>query len=241
MNGSTTPLLKVSSLHVRYDAVQAVRGIDFEVREGEIVAFLGANGAGKSSTLNAIAGLVPVASGTIEFAGKPVTDLPPEALTPLGVALSPEGRRVFPTLSVAENLLMGAYSVKDKAVIASAWERVYSLFPILHERKDQLAGTLSGGQQQMLAVGRALMSGPKLLLLDEPSLGLAPKIVEQVFELITILRDQKVTIALVEQNVAKSLEIADRGYILAGGTLVGEGKASDLRAEGGLEDAFLGA
>ena len=235
------PLLKVSSLQVRYGAVQAVRGIDFEIREGEIVAFLGANGAGKSSTLNAIAGLADVHSGTIAFAGRDITAMAPEALTPLGLALSPEGRRVFPALSVAENLLMGAYSVRDKAKIETAWERVYSLFPILHERKDQLAGTLSGGQQQMLAVGRALMSGPRLLLLDEPSLGLAPLIVEQVFDLITILRDQKVTIALVEQNVAKSLEIADRGYILSGGKVVGEGTAADLMAEGGFEDTFLGA
>ena len=216
-------------------------GVDFEIREGEIVAFLGANGAGKSSTLNAVAGLVEAHAGTIEFAGRDITDLAPETLTPLGLALSPEGRRVFPALSVAENLLMGAYSVKDKARVKDAWERVYSLFPILHERKDQLAGTLSGGQQQMLAVGRALMSGPRLLLLDEPSLGLAPLIVEQVFELITILRDQKVTIALVEQNVAKSLEIADRGYIMAGGEIVGSGAASDLMSAGGLEDTFLGA
>lgn len=235
------PLLKVSSLHVRYGAVQAVRGVDFEIREGEIVAFLGANGAGKSSTLNAIAGLVEAHAGTIEFAGRDITDLAPETLTPLGLALSPEGRRVFPALSVSENLLMGAYSVKDKGRIKDAWERIYSLFPILYERKDQLAGTLSGGQQQMLAVGRALMSGPRLLLLDEPSLGLAPLIVEQVFDLISILRDQKVTIALVEQNVAKSLEIADRGYILAGGEVVGSGAASDLMSEGGLEDTFLGA
>ncbi|WP_321342087.1 ABC transporter ATP-binding protein [uncultured Cohaesibacter sp.] len=234
-------MLKVSSLHVRYGAVQAVRGVDFEIREGEIVAFLGANGAGKSSTLNAIAGLVEAHAGTIEFAGQDITDLAPETLTPLGLALSPEGRRVFPALSVSENLLMGAYSVKDKGRIKDAWERIYSLFPILYERKDQLAGTLSGGQQQMLAVGRALMSGPRLLLLDEPSLGLAPLIVEQVFDLISILRDQKVTIALVEQNVAKSLEIADRGYILAGGEVVGSGAASDLMSEGGLEDTFLGA
>uniref|UniRef100_UPI001AECA954 ABC transporter ATP-binding protein n=1 Tax=Cohaesibacter celericrescens TaxID=2067669 RepID=UPI001AECA954 len=234
-------MLKVSSLQVWYGAVQAVRGIDIEVQEGEIVAFLGANGAGKSSTLNAIAGLVPASEGKIEFSGRDVTDLAPEALTPMGLALSPEGRRVFPALSVSENLLMGAYSVKDKQAIAAAWDRVYSLFPILHERKDQLAGTLSGGQQQMLAVGRALMSGPKLLLLDEPSLGLAPKIVEQIFELITILRDQKVTIALVEQNVAKSLEIADRGYIIAGGQVVGQGRVEDLRSQGGLEETFLGA
>nr|WP_321484479.1 ABC transporter ATP-binding protein [uncultured Cohaesibacter sp.] len=234
-------MLKVSSLHVRYGAVQAVRGVDFEIREGEIVAFLGANGAGKSSTLNAIAGLVEAHAGTIEFDGRDITDLAPETLTPLGLALSPEGRRVFPALSVSENLLMGAYSVKDKGRIKDAWERIYSLFPILYERKDQLAGTLSGGQQQMLAVGRALMSGPRLLLLDEPSLGLAPLIVEQVFDLISILRDQKVTIALVEQNVAKSLEIADRGYILAGGEIVGSGAASDLMSEGGLEDTFLGA
>ena len=235
------PLLTAKSLHVRYGAVEAVRGIDFEIREGEIVAFLGSNGAGKSSTLNSIVGLVPVASGQVRFDGDNITDCAPETLAPAGLTLSPEGRRVFPTLSVFENLLMGAYCIKDKADISAAWDRVYDLFPILQERRDQLAGTLSGGQQQMLAIGRALMSGPKLLMLDEPSLGLAPKIVEQVFELITRLRAQGVTLALVEQNVSKALEIADRGYLLANGRIVASGSADELKNSDTMQDAYMGA
>lgn len=236
-----TPLLSVQSFHVHYGAVEAVRGIDFEIREGEIIALLGANGAGKSSTLNALVGLVPVAAGTVQFAGQDITDNAPETLAPAGLTLSPEGRRVFGTLSVAENLLMGAYGIRDKAAIAAAWERVYSLFPILHERRDQFAGTLSGGQQQMLAVGRALMSNPRLLLLDEPSLGLAPKIVEQVFELIMLLRDQGVTLAVVEQNVAMALEVADRGYLMSGGKIVTSGTATELAQSDALHSAYLGA
>mgnify|MGYP000029402756 CR=1 FL=1 len=236
-----TSLLSVQSLSISYGPIEAVRGIDFDIKEGEIVAFLGANGAGKSSTLNALVGLVPVTSGTVSFKGQDITDWPPESLAPAGMTLSPEGRRVFGALSVAENLRMGAFSIKDKAAIEAAWDRVYSLFPILHERRDQFAGTLSGGQQQMLAVGRALLSSPKLLLLDEPSLGLAPKIIGQVFDLISLLRDQGVTLAVVEQNVSMALEVADRGYVLASGEIVASGAASKLARSDALKSAYLGA
>lgn len=235
-----TSLLSVQSLQVRYGPIVAVRGVDFDIKEGEIVAFLGANGAGKSSTLNALVGLVPVASGKVHFKGEDITDWAPEALAPAGMTLSPEGRRIFGTLSVAENLQMGAYSIKDKEAIKKAWDRVYSLFPILHERRDQFAGTLSGGQQQMLAVGRALMSNPRLLLLDEPSLGLAPKIISQVFDLISLLREQGVTLAVVEQNVAMALQIADRGYVFANGEIVASGSASELAQSDALQSAYLG-
>lgn len=235
------PLLSVSSLQVRYGAVEAVRGIDFDINEGEIVTLLGANGAGKSSTLNALVGLVPVAEGRVVFDGVDVTDFAPERLAPIGMTLSPEGRRVFGTLTVEENLRMGAYSIRDKDVIARGWERVYDLFPILQERRQQFAGTLSGGQQQMLAVGRALMSNPRLLLLDEPSLGLAPKIVEQIFDLIGVLRDQGVTLVVVEQNVAMALDVADRGYVMAGGRIVTSGSASELAQADRLQSAYLGA
>ncbi|AFO88832.1 ABC transporter ATP-binding protein [Phaeobacter inhibens] len=235
-----TSLLSVQSLSISYGPIEAVRGIDFDIKEGEIVAFLGANGAGKSSTLNALVGLVPVTSGKVSFKGQDITDWPPESLAPAGMTLSPEGRRVFGALSVAENLRMGAFSIKDKAAIEAAWDRVYSLFPILHERRDQFAGTLSGGQQQMLAVGRALMSSPKLLLLDEPSLGLAPKIIGQVFDLISLLRDQGVTLAVVEQNVSMALEVADRGYVLASGEIVASGAASELARSDALKSAYLG-
>ncbi|MHA7885397.1 ABC transporter ATP-binding protein, partial [Nitratireductor rhodophyticola] len=218
-----------------------VRGIDLEVREGEIIALLGANGAGKSSTLNALVGLAPASAGRITFKGQDVTGSAPERFASLGMTLSPEGRRVFGTLSVQENLLMGAYSMRDKAEIKTAWERVFDLFPILRERREQFAGTLSGGQQQMLAVGRALMSNPRLLLLDEPSLGLAPKIVEQVFELITVLRKQGVTLMVVEQNVSMALEIADRGYVMASGRIAASGTAGELRNSDTLQAAYLGA
>lgn len=234
-----TSLLSVQSLQVQYGPIEAVRGVDFNIKEGEIVAFLGANGAGKSSTLNALVGLVPVAGGTVSFKGEDITDWAPESLAPAGMTLSPEGRRVFASLSVAENLRMGAYSIKDKDVVEAAWERVYSLFPILHERRDQFAGTLSGGQQQMLAVGRALMCNPSLLLLDEPSLGLAPKIVGQVFDLISLLRDQGVTLVVVEQNVSMALEVADRGYVLASGQIVASGPAAELAESDALRSAYL--
>jgi branched-chain amino acid transport system ATP-binding protein len=234
------PLLHVRSLEVRYGAVQAVDGIEFEVEQGEVVALLGANGAGKSSTLNALAGLVPAFSGAVTFDGVDITNIRPEMLVDRGMTLSPEGRRVFGSLSVEENLRMGAFGLSDPALIKSAWERVYSLFPILFERRAQFAGTLSGGQQQMLAVGRALMSHPKMLLLDEPSLGLAPKIIEQIFELFQTLNKQGVTILVVEQNVSMALEVADRAYVLANGEIATSGTATSLAASTNLQDAYLG-
>lgn len=181
-----------------------------------------------------------MASGSVMFDGCDVTDWAPETLAPAGMTLTPEGRRVFGTLSVADNLAMGAYSNKNEEDTRKAWERVYSLFPILHERRAQYAGTLSGGQQQMLAVGRALMSNPRLLLLDEPSLGLAPKIISQVFDLISLLRDQGVTLVVVEQNVSMALDIADRGYVLANGKTVASGTASELANSDVLRSAYLG-
>lgn len=235
------PLLSVQDLFVRYGAVEAVRGVSFEIQQGEIVALLGANGAGKSSILNAIVGLVPTTSGQIVFDGNDITGAVPEGLASTGLTLCPEGRRVFGTLSVEDNLRMGAFSLSDKATIAAAWTRVYDLFPILEERKHQYGGTLSGGQQQMLAVGRALMSNPRLLLLDEPSLGLAPLIVDQIFDLISKLRDQGVTLLVVEQNVAGALEMADRGYVLASGEIVEAGKTDALSQSSSMQDAYLGA
>ena len=218
-----------------------MRGINLEIGTGEIVALLGANGAGKSSTMNGIAGLAPVAEGKVYFDGNDITELPPEEIPISGLTLSPEGRRVFGTLTVDDNLRMGAYAVRDSAVIETSRKHVLDLFPILAERHSQYAGTLSGGQQQMLAIGRALMCNPRLLLLDEPSLGLAPQIVEQVFSLISTLRDQGVTIFLVEQNVAGALEIADRAYMMASGHIVREGSATEIRASGDMSDSYLGA
>lgn len=234
------PLLSAQGLNVRYGAIEAVRGIDFSIRKGEIVTLLGANGAGKSSTLNALVGLVPVAEGTVRFADQNITDLAPERLAPMGLTLAPEGRRVFGGLTVDENLRMGAYAVRDAERLAAAWDMVFDLFPILHQRRKQYAGTLSGGQQQMLAIGRALMCGPRLLLLDEPSLGLAPKIVGQIFDLIALLRDRGVTLGIVEQNVVMALEVADRGYVMAGGRIVAEGAAAELRQTDRLRAAYLG-
>jgi branched-chain amino acid transport system ATP-binding protein len=234
------PMLDVSGLEIRYGPIVAARDVALHVAPREVVALLGANGAGKSSVLNAVAGLVPAAAGAITVDGEPVARRPPEAIVRRGVALSPEGRRVFPKLSVEQNLRLGAAIVKEADRRAAAREHVLELFPILRERLDQAAGTLSGGQQQMLAIGRALMSGPRLLLLDEPSLGLAPIIVGQIFDLVARLREEGVTILLVEQNVRRSLEIADRAYILVNGRIESEGDARALLDRGGLEQAYLG-
>lgn len=234
------PLLELQSFTVNYGAVEAVRGIDMSVEQGEIVALLGTNGAGKSSTLNAIVGLVPLTKGKVIFDGSDISGKAPESFTSAGLTLSPEGRRVFSTLSVAENLLMGAYTV-EKNLVKSAYERVYDLFPILYERRDQFAGTLSGGQQQMLAVGRALMSKPRLLLLDEPSLGLAPQIVEQIFQLIMRLRGQGVTMLIVEQNISMALDIAEHAYLMAEGRIMTSGSAAQLSSSSSLKEAYLGA
>lgn len=233
-------LLRVGELVVRYGPIVAVRGVSLRVEQGEIVALLGANGAGKSTLLNAIAGLVPTAEGRIVFRGEEIQRLPAEQIVHRGIALTPEGRRVFPRLSVADNLRLGAVPQRDREAVEKAKERVYELFPILRERGHQMAGTLSGGQQQMLAIGRSLMAGPTLLLLDEPSLGLAPILVDQIFDLIVRLRREGMTILLVEQNVHRSLEIADRAYVLANGQLEREGPAAELRASAEIERAYLG-
>lgn len=233
-------ILTVQSLCVQYGAVRAVNGVDFVVNKGEIVGLLGANGAGKSSTLNAIVGLVPTASGSVRVQGEDMGNYPPEKRVKKGITLSPEGRRIFATLSVFDNIKLGAYGISHAPDIERSFARVYDLFPILYERQNQYAGTLSGGQQQMLAVARALMCNPKVLLLDEPSLGLAPLIVEQIFTLITKLRDQGMTIVLVEQNVKKTLEIADRVYVLANGQVALHGTAQELAQSNLIADTYLG-
>ncbi len=232
------PLLSVRNLCVAYGAVEAVRGIDLEVRRGEIVALLGANGAGKSSTLNGIVGLAPATSGEVRLRSEEIRGLGTERLARRRLTLCPEGRRVFATLDVEENLRLGGYAL-DRKLRPQRLEQMYALFPILAERRRQPAGTLSGGQQQMLAIARALMCDPELLLLDEPSLGLAPQIVEQVFELIAELRRRGVTLLLVEQNVAMSLEIADRGYVMASGRIVAAADAATLRHSDLLAQTYL--
>jgi branched-chain amino acid transport system ATP-binding protein len=235
------PLLSVDDLAVAYGPVRALRGVSLEVRRGEVVAVLGPNGAGKSTLLRAIAGVVPPASGRVVHAGERIDGLPPEDVVRRGIALVPEGRMVFPGLTVRENLLVGAISRRDAAGIAEDLEGILGMFPVLGERAGQLAGTLSGGEQQMLAIGRALMSRPSLLLLDEPSLGLAPIVVDRVFELIAGLRTRGVTVLLVEQNVHRALELADRAYVLAVGTVALSGTGEELRrAEAGLQRAYLG-
>ncbi len=238
-SANSPSLLSVHGLSVAYGAVEAVHGIDFEVRAGEIVALLGANGAGKSSTLNGIVGLAPATSGRVLFKGRDLRGLATERLAGKRLTLCPEGRRVFATLNVEENLRLGGYALNGKQRPDQALEEMYALFPILAERRRQLAGTLSGGQQQMLAIARALMCGPELLLLDEPSLGLAPLIVEQVFELISGLRARGVTLLLVEQNVAMSLDIADRGYVMASGRIVAAATAAELRHSDLIAQTYL--
>ncbi len=233
-------LLSIDTLKVRYGAVEAVRGISLNVEEGELVALLGANGAGKSSSLNAVIGLVPVDDGHVEFNGQDISHVATEMLVRQGITLAPEGRRIFAGLSVLENLRLGAYGRRDKANISSTYDRVFDLFPILKDRQQQLAGTLSGGQQQMLAIGRALMCEPRMLLLDEPSLGLAPQIVETIFELVATLRRQGITILLVEQNVAMSLDVIDRGYVMSGGRIIDSGTASELKSSHIVEQAYMG-
>ncbi len=234
------PLLSISGLTVRYGAIRAVRGIDLAIEAGEVVAVLGANGAGKSTTLKAIVGLV-ACGGEIRFDGEAISGRATEQIVRKGVTMVPEGRRVFPSLTVMENLTLGAAACADgKATLRNRAE-VFELFPILAERRNQRAGTLSGGQQQQLAIARALMSEPRLLLLDEPSLGLAPQIVDSIFELILRLKQRGQTILLVEQNVAAALDIADRGYVLANGTITMSGTAVTLRVSAQVARAYLGA
>lgn len=233
------PLLAVSGLTVSYGAIRAVRGIDLAMEAGEVVALLGANGAGKSTTLKAIVGLVP-SSGEISFAGSSLRGLPTERIVTRGITMVPEGRRVFPSLTVLENLTLGAAAARDARSAPRNRAEVFDLFPILAERRHQAAGTLSGGQQQQLAIARALMSEPRLILLDEPSLGLAPQIVDGIFELIARLKQAGQTILLVEQNVASALDIADRAYVMANGIITTAGRAEDLRASPEIAHAYLG-
>jgi branched-chain amino acid transport system ATP-binding protein len=233
-------LLELENVSLLYGRIQALHGISLQVEEGEIVALIGANGAGKSTTMRAISGLRPVASGSIRFKGEDITRLRADLRVIRGICQAPEGRGIFPGMTVLENLGMGAYTRKDRAGIAADRERVLTLFPRLAERAKQAGGTLSGGEQQMLAVGRALMSRPKLLLLDEPSMGLAPKLIQQIFEIITEINQQGTTILLVEQNAQQALSRAHRGYVLETGNIVRSGTGAELIVDPAVKEAYLG-
>ncbi|MBE3598904.1 MAG: ABC transporter ATP-binding protein [Limnochordaceae bacterium] len=240
--GAPPALLELEEVHVFYGRVHALSGLTLHVREGEIVALLGANGAGKSTTLRAISGLVRPASGQVRLDGRPISGLPADAIVSRGVAHVPEGRRVFATLTVEENLRLGAFlRRRDQAGVARSLEWVYSLFPRLAERRRQLAGTLSGGEQQMLAIGRALMAGPRILLLDEPSLGLAPLLVRSIFATLRAIHRQGVAILLVEQNARAALRLAGRAYVLETGHLFAAGESGALAADPRIREAYLGA
>lgn len=232
--------LSIRGLKVRYGAIEAVKGIDIEVYEGSVVALLGANGAGKTSTLRTVSGLTPVAEGTIEFYGRDITNMETEKIARLGISQSPEGRQIFGDLTVEENLKVGAFTVKDKKIVAHGFERCYRYFPRLAERKKQIAYTLSGGELQMLAIARALMSDPKILLLDEPSLGLAPLVVRDIFEIIREIKEEGTTVVIVEQNALQTLKIADFGYVLEVGEIHMSGQASTLIKDPKLVEAYLG-
>ena len=233
-------MLEIRDLVCGYGHVTALKGLTIDVREGQLVALVGANGAGKSTTLRAIFGLVPPRSGAIRFAGRDIAGAEPRRILAAGIAHCPEGRRVFPQMTVAENLAMGAYLRRDRAAVAADLTRIYGEFPRLAERRDQAAGTLSGGEQQMLAIGRALMGRPKLVLFDEPSLGLAPNIVERMFAVIGAIRDAGTTVLLVEQNAFAALELCDYAYLLETGRIVLEGRGQDLIADPHVRDAYLG-
>ena len=237
---NTPVMLKVSDLTVGYGAITAVKGLSFEVREGEIVSLIGSNGAGKSTTLRTISGLMHPKSGGIEFRGEKIDGMPGHEIVARGLCHSPEGRRIFPRMTVDENLDLGAYLRKDSAAVKESRERVLELFPRLRERITQKAGTMSGGEQQMLAVGRALMGEPKLLILDEPSMGLAPVLVDLIFETIETIRASGVTILLVEQNALAALRIADYAYVLESGHLKLEGDGSKLAVDPAIAQAYLG-
>ena len=233
-------LLKVKGLKVAYGGIEAVKGVDLEVHEGELVTLIGSNGAGKTSTMKAITGSLPLLGGEIEYLGRSIRGLGAWDLVRDGLAMVPEGRGVFTRMTITENLLMGAYIRSDKAEIALDVDKVFALFPRLKERRDQLAGTMSGGEQQMLAMGRALMSRPKVLLLDEPSMGLSPIMVDKIFEVIQDVYAQGVTVLLVEQNASRALKIADRAYVMESGLLTMTGPARDLLADPRVRAAYLG-
>ena len=233
------PLLKVNNIHVYYGAIHAIKGISLEVNEGEIVTLIGANGAGKSTTLNTIVGLLKPRQGSIAFAGMPVDGIPASKMVYRGLSLCPEGRRIFQQMTVKDNLVMGGFS-RPNEELQESMEHVYSFFPRLKEREKQIAGTLSGGEQQMLAMGRALMSKPKLMMLDEPSMGLAPILVDQIFDIIRELHSSGVTILLVEQNAQMALSVANRAYVLETGTISMSGDAQDLLQNDDVRKAYLG-
>jgi branched-chain amino acid transport system ATP-binding protein len=233
-------LLKVKGLKVAYGGIQAVKGVDFEVQEGELVSLIGSNGAGKTTTMKAITGILPINDGDIEYLGKSIRGQGPWDLVKQGLAMVPEGRGVFARMTITENLQMGAYIRTDKADILADIDKVFTIFPRLKERKDQLAGTLSGGEQQMLAMGRALMSRPKVLLLDEPSMGLSPIMVDKIFEVVKDVYAQGVTILLVEQNASRALAIADRGYVMESGVVTMNGDAKEMLNDPRVRAAYLG-
>lgn len=232
--------LRVNDLHVHYGSIEAVKGITIDVGKGQIVTLIGANGAGKSTTVRTIAGLHRPTSGGVFFEGQEISAAGPEKIVLLGVSLAPEGRRIFARMSVHENLLMGAYTKRDKRRVVEDMDRVFTLFPRLGERRTQIGGTLSGGEQQMLAIGRALMANPKVLMLDEPSLGLAPILVESIFDIIRQINQQGTTILLVEQNAQKALQLAHRGYVLETGSIVMEGTGKQLMESPEVQKAYLG-
>ena len=232
-------LLEVKDLQVYYGMIQALKGISFEVGQGEVVALIGANGAGKTTTLHAITGLLPIKNGTVTLAGTEITKAPPHKIVEMGMAHVPEGRRVFANLTVYQNLRMGAYTRKDKQEYEETLNMVYEKFPRLKERRNQPAGTLSGGEQQMLAIGRALMSKPKIMLMDEPSMGLAPLVVNQVFDIIKKIKETGVTMLLIEQNANKALKISDRAYMLRTGNVIMEDKAENMLGNQALLESYL--
>ena len=240
MTSATQPMLALNDVHVYYGNIAAVKGVTIDVNEGEIVTLIGSNGAGKSTTLRTISGLLRPRKGNVTFLGRRIDGINAHDIVGLGIAQSPEGRRIFPKMTVAENLDLGAYLRKDKAEIAADKERMLELFPRLRERIGQKAGTMSGGEQQMLAVARALMARPKLLLLDEPSMGLAPVLVDLIFDTIKQIREQGTTVLLVEQNALAALGIADRAYVLESGSLKLAGPAAQLRQDDDIVKAYLG-
>ena len=233
-------MLEVKDLEVCYGVIRAVKGVSFSVEKGEVIALIGANGAGKTTILHTITGLIPAKSGSIVFEGKELTKMPAHKIVGMGMAHVPEGRRIFQELSVLENLRLGAYTRKDKVGIRESLEKVYARFPRLEERKNQIAGTLSGGEQQMLAMGRALMSNPRIILMDEPSMGLSPLLVSEIFDIIRVISESGTTVLLVEQNAKKALAIADRAYVLETGSITLSGKASDLMHDPSVQKAYLG-
>jgi len=237
---TTNTLLKVTGLQVAYGGIQAVKGVDFEVREGELVTLIGSNGAGKTTTMKAITGTLPLAGGDIEYLGKSIRGQGPWDLVQQGLAMVPEGRGVFTRMSIMENLYMGAYIRNDKEAIEQDIEKMFAIFPRLKERRDQLAGTMSGGEQQMLAMGRALMSRPKVLLLDEPSMGLSPIMVDKIFEVVQDVFAQGVTVLLVEQNASRALSIANRGYVMESGIITMHGDAKQMLTDPKVRAAYLG-